>query len=125
MSQLSQLRMVKAEGTLRISTKSNDMFLQKNAMITLRQFKKKELVLCFSADCGARGKYNLSGGGWSIGAIKKLKSNNKRGRSVLLCNDKADYYVKSIQLSFEITNETDYGAAFTAMLPIVWKESVE
>ena len=125
MSQDSLLRMVKAQGTLRISTKTGDMFLQKSAMVTLRQQKCSGLVLCFSADCGARGKYNLSDEGWSISAIKKLKSNNKKGRSILLYNNKADCYVKSIQLSFEITNETDHGAAFTALLTLGWNETVE
>ena len=117
--------MVKAQGTIRITTKSGDMFLQKTATLSLHQHKRTGLVLGFRAECGAFGRYNLSSGGWSIGGIKKLKSNHKKGRSVLFCNDKADCYVQSIQLSFEITNEIDSGAAFTAMLPIAWKESVE
>ena len=125
MSQVGQLRMVKAQGTLQITTKSGDIFVQKSAMVTLRQHECTRLILCFSGDCGAYGRYNLSAGGWSIGGMKKLKSKHKKGRSILLCNDIDDCYVKSIQLSFEITTETDFGAAFTAMLPIAWKESVE
>ena len=113
-------RMVKAQGTLRLTTQRGDVFVQKNAMVTLRHATGK-WGLAFRTDSGAFGNFDLSSEEWRLCAIKKLKSNNKKGRSILLENTSADSYIKSIQLSFEITDESDSGAAFTALLRVVWE----